>query len=218
MMRVEHEAVTIAEFYYENGFNAFIVHYRVSPNVHPAPLLDAQRGVKLVRFHAEEWGVDPERVFTIGFSAGGHLCGCVATMDDVCTVVGDEIDGMNARPTGAILCYPVISSDPTVAHNDSFKSLLGDDYETSHERFSLDKNISENTCPCFLFHTMADGAVPVENSLRMLQALRDRRISAEAFITPVGCHGIGLAQDMPGCEQWPRLTLDWLRRVCEKQV
>lgn len=218
MKRVEHEATPIAEFYYENGFNAFIVHYRVSPNVHPAPLLDAQRAVKLVRFHAEEWGVDPERVFTIGFSAGGHLCGCVATMDDICTVADDAIDRMDARPTGAILCYPVISSDPTIAHNDSFKCLLGDDYERLHERFSLDKNITEKTCPCFVFHSMTDGAVPVDNSLRMLQALRDHRISVEAFISSVGYHGVGLAKGIPGCERWPALTLDWLRRVCEKQA
>lgn len=66
----------VAEYYYNNGYNAFVVDYRVAPNRHPAPLMDAQRAVKLVRLHAEEWRVDPDKVFIIGFSAGGHLAGC----------------------------------------------------------------------------------------------------------------------------------------------
>lgn len=212
--RASHEGGDIAEFYYGNGYNAFVVDYRVSPNLHPAPLMDAQRAVKLVRAHANEWGVDPDKVFVIGFSAGGHLAGCVATMADICRV-GDELDDVNARPNGAILCYPVISSDPTIAHLGSFDNLLGDRAEELRGAFSVDENVGEDTCPCFLFHTMEDTAVPVQNTLRMLAALRDHRIPAEAFITPFGSHGVGLAEGMGGCEQWPKLTLDWLRRQCQ---
>lgn len=216
-MRASHEGGDIAEFYYENGFNAFVVDYRVAPNRHPAPLLDAQRTVKLVRLRAEEWGVDPERVFVIGFSAGAHLAGCVATMEDICRV-GDELDEVNARPNGAILCYPVISSDPTIvnAHLGSFNNLLGERAEELRDAFSLDKNVSEDTCPCFLFHTMEDATVPVQNTFCMLEALRAHNIPAEAFVTQYGYHGVGLAKGMGGCEQWPALTLDWLRRLCIK--
>lgn len=213
--RAPHESGDIAEFYYENGFNAFVVHYRVAPNRHPAPLMDAQRAVKLVRLHADDWGVDPDKVFVIGFSAGGHLAGCVATMEDICRV-GDELDDVNARPNGAVLCYPVISSDPAIAHLGSFDNLLGERAEELREAFSVDKNVSENTCPCFLFHTMEDGSVPVQNSFRMLEALQTNNIPTEAFITQYGRHGVGLAKGMDGCEQWPALTLDWLRRLCEK--
>ena len=99
----ETEQHPIARFFYENGYNAFICYYRLAPYRHPAPLIDAQRAVKLVRYRAAEWHIDPDRVFTVGFSAGGHLNGCVATLEDMCTVLGDEVDGMNARPTGAIL-------------------------------------------------------------------------------------------------------------------
>ncbi len=213
--RAPHEGGDIAEFYYENGFNAFVVDYRVAPNRHPAPLMDAQRAVKQVRLHAGEWGVNPEQVFVIGFSAGGHLAGCVATMQDICRV-GDELDEINARPNGAVLCYPVVSSDPAIAHLGSFNNLLGERAEELRDGFSVDKNVSADTCPCFLFHTMEDAAVPVYNTFRMLEALRANNIPAEAFITPYGYHGVGLAQRMDGCKQWPALTLDWLRRLCEK--
>ena len=212
--RAPHEGGDIAEFYYENGFNAFVVDYRVAPNRHPAPLMDAQRAVKMVRLHADEWGVDPNEVFVIGFSAGAHLAGCTATMADICRV-GDKLDEVSARPNGAVLCYPVISSDPAVGHMGSFNNLLGERAEELRDVFSVDKNVSDDTCPCFLFHTMEDRVVPVQNSFRMLEALRVHNIPAEAYITQYGHHGVGLAKGMPGCEQWPALTLDWLRRLCK---
>lgn len=211
--RAPHECFDVAEYYYKKGFNAFAVDYRVAPNTHPAPLMDAQRAIKLVRLHATEWGVHPDRVFAIGFSAGGHLAGCVATMEDICRV-GDELDEVSARPNGAILCYPVISSDPTIAHLGSFKNLLGDREEELRSAFSVDKNVGDDTCPCFLFHTMEDATVLVQNTFRMLEALRAHNIPAEVFITPYGRHGVGLAKGMDGCEQWPALSLDWLRRQC----
>ena len=214
MKRAAHEGVAVAEFYYEHGYNAFAVDYRVAPNRHPSPLTDAQRAVKLGRHRAAEWGVDPNHVFVIGFSAGGHLAGCVATMEDVCCV-GDELDTVNARPDGAILCYPVISSDPTIAHMGSFENLLGECAAELRDAFSVDRNVSDDTCPCFLFHTMEDATVPVYNSFRMLEALRAHNVPTEAFITPYGKHGVGLAQGMDGCERWPSLTLDWLRRQCK---
>lgn len=212
--RAAHEGVDVAKFYYEHGYNAFAVDYRVAPNRHPAPLMDAQRAVKLVRYHAAEWGVDPDHVFVVGFSAGGHLAGCVATMEDVCRV-GDELDAVNARPNGAILCYPVISADPSIAHMGSFENLLGERADGLRDALSVEKNVDENTCPCFLFHTMEDAVVPVQNSFRMLEALRAHNVPTEAFLTPYGRHGVGLASGMDGCEQWPSLTLDWLCRQCK---
>ena len=212
--RAPHEGGDVAEYYYNNGYNAFVVDYRVAPNRHPAPLMDAQRAVKLVRLHADEWGVDPAKVFVIGFSAGGHLAGCVATMEDI-SRVGDELDEISPRPNGAILCYPVLSSDPTVTHQGSMNNLLGDRVDELRATLSVDKNVDKNTCPCFLFHTMEDATVPVQNTLLMLQALREHNIPGEAFITPFGSHGVGLADGLDGCEQWPALSLDWLRRQCK---
>ncbi len=212
--RAPHEGGDVAEFYYKNGFNAFVVDYRVAPNRHPAPIMDAQRAIKLVRLHAKEWGVDVNKVFVVGFSAGGHLAGCTATMADFCRV-GDALDNINPRPNGAVLCYPVISSDPAIAHPGSFNNLLGEQVEELRGAFSVDANVGEDTCPCFLFHTMEDAVVPVQNTFRMLEALRTHNIPTEAYITQYGSHGIGLAKGLDGCEQWPALSLDWLRRLCK---
>jgi dipeptidyl aminopeptidase/acylaminoacyl peptidase len=97
----------------------------------------------------------------------------------------------------------------------SFHNLLGERFEELSAAFSVDKNVSADTCPCFLFHTMEDAVVPVQNTFRMLEALRAHNIPAEAYITQYGYHGVGLAKGMDGCEQWPTLTLDWLRRLCK---
>lgn len=208
----ETEQHPIAQFYYENGYNAFICYYRFAPYRHPAPLLDAQRAVKLVRYRAAEWHIDPARVFTVGFSAGGHLCGCVATLPDACTVLGDEVDGMNARPTGAILSYPVISAGE-YAHSGSFNNLLGDRREELQHTLSLERCVGEDTCPCFVWHTTIDSVVPVKNSLLFTEALVKQGIYCELHLFPEGDHGKGLAEDFPGTCQWTGLTLDWMNRI-----
>lgn len=207
------EQAPIAEFYYEHGFNAFIVYYRVAPNRHPAPLLDAQRAIKTVRYHAGEWNVDPARIYTIGFSAGGHLNACVACLPDICTEIGDDIDAMDARPTGAILGYPVISSELGVGHVWSFQQLLGENYEANKAELSMEKKVSADTCPCFLWSTMEDDAVPMENALRFTLALQKAGKSAELHIFPHGVHGIGRAEDVPGLCLWPELTLRWIEEL-----
>ena len=208
----ETEQHTIARFYSDNGFNAFICYYRVAPYRHPAPLLDAQRAVKLVRYRAAAWHIDPRRVFTVGFSAGGHLNGCVATLPDVCTVLGDAVDGMEARPTGAILGYPVISAVES-PHLGSFRNLLGDRFGELHRSLSLEMCVGEDTCPCFVWHTMADTCVPVKNALLFAEAMKKRGVSCELHLFPDGNHGMGLSADTPGTCQWASLTLDWMNRI-----
>lgn len=212
------EQLPIAEFYYAHGYHALIVYYRLEPHRYPAALADAQRAVKLVRYHADEWHVDPDRVYTIGFSAGGHLCGCVATLPDVCTVLGDGVDAMSARPNGALLGYPVISSDPAIAHMGSFECLLGDRLEELKADLSLEHRVGADTCPCFLWHSMEDNCVPMENSLRFLAALHAGGIPAEGHIYPVGGHGNGLAINVPGESEWPELSLRWLARLTADPV
>lgn len=209
----ECEQHPIARFYYENGYNAFIAYYRVAPYRHPAPLLDAQRAVKLVRYHAADWHIDPQRVFTVGFSAGGHLNGCVATQPDVCTALGDEVDGMDARPAGAILSYPVISSFES-PHAGSFKNLLGERCEELRHALSLEHCVGADTCPCFVWHTTIDSAVPVRNSILFSEALVKQGIYCELHLFPDGDHGAGLGEQYPASTgQWSQLSLNWMERV-----
>ncbi|MBQ8684196.1 MAG: alpha/beta hydrolase [Clostridia bacterium] len=207
----ETEQHPIARFYYDHGYNAFICYYRIAPYHHPAPLMDAQRAVKLVRYRAEEWHIDPERVFTIGFSAGGHLNGCVATLPDVCTVLGDAVDGMDARPTGAILSYAVISAEEHT-HAGSFMNLLGERCEELCHSLSLEYCVGKDTCPCFVWHTISDTCVSVKNSILFTEALIAQGIDCELHLFPKGDHGWGLAEPFPGTCQWPLLSLDWLNR------
>lgn len=207
----QHEGHDIAKFYNTHGFNAAVVSYRVRPYRYPAPLLDAQRAIKLVRYNADKWNVDENRVFTLGFSAGGHLCGMTATMADICSVADDGIDKMSAKPNGAILCYAVISSDEKIGHVGSFKTLLGEENADIFDKFSLDKNVDENTCPCFLWHTATDDCVKAHNTLRFAQKLIESGISCETHIFPVGPHGTGLAREYKGASQWAELSAKWIK-------
>lgn len=109
------EGRSTAEFFNSQNMHAAVVQYRVDPYRYPAPLLDAQRAIKLLRYHAEELRIDPNQLFTLGYSAGGHLCGMTATFPDICNEYGDAVDKLSHKPNGAILCYPVVSADDEYA-------------------------------------------------------------------------------------------------------
>lgn len=207
----DHEGDQIAKFYNLCGYNAAVVSYRVKPYRHPAQLLDAQRAIKIVRYNADEWNVDTNRVFTLGFSAGGHLCGMTATLPDICTVVGDDVDKMSAKPNGAILCYAVCSSNEEIGHLGSFESLLGKENMDKKDLFSNDKNVDQNTCPCFLWHTAEDDAVNVKNTLLFTARLAENGIPVETHIFPKGRHGLGPALEVKGACQWLELSAKWIK-------
>ena len=119
---------------------------------------------------------------------------------------------MSARPTGAILSYPVISAGEC-AHAGSFNNLLGDRCEELRHTLSLENCVGEDTCPCFVWHTTIDSAVPVKNSLLFAEALTQKGIYCELHLFPEGDHGKGLAEEHPGTCQWSSLALDWMKRV-----
>lgn len=120
---------------------------------------------------------------------------------------------MNARPTGAILSYPVISALPGVAHEGSFQNLFGDRCEELRHTLSLENCVGKDTCPCFVWHTTIDSGVPVKNSLLFADALTKQGIYCELHLFPEADHGKGLAEDFPGTCQWPILALNWMERV-----
>ena len=215
MRASDHEGHAIARFFNSEGMHAVIAEYRVSPNRHPAPLADAQRAIRLVRAHAEEWKVDPDRIVTLGFSAGGHLCATTVLFDDAYAGEScrDEIDEtVSCAPNGAILCYPVISVNNDYGHIGSGKNLLGERYEDEKEAFSLAQYVNEKTPPVFLWHTSADAGVNVKNSLIFAERLRDAKIPFELHVFPKGPHGLGLAPDYPDVSKWAGLAADWVRR------
>ncbi len=211
------EGKPVAEFFNGKGFHAAVVNYRVEPYRYPAPLLDAQRAIKILRYKAEELNINPERVFTLGFSAGGHLCGMTATFPDICNIYNDEIDKMGHKPNGAVLCYPVISTDENIMHAGSFECLLGEDYE-KREEFSIEKRVDKDTCPCFTFHCAHDGLVPKGNSIVLANAMWDNNIPCELHVFQEGGHGGGLRQVNAYSKVWPELAAEWISRFGKEDM
>jgi acetyl esterase/lipase len=196
--------------------SAFILRYRVGPRYHhPAPLLDVQRAVRLVRARAKELGVAPDRIGVWGFSAGGHLASTAATWpSDGDPKAADPIDRESARPDFAILAYPVIfmRAGPTT-HAGSREMLLGDHPPAAlAEELSTETRVTARTPPTFLFHTSEDHSVPPENSVAFYLALRHAGVPAELHIYQTGGHGAGLHPDDKILATWTDRLADWLRR------
>ncbi len=221
----DREGEPIALAFAARGMCAFVLHYRVGPGaVYPAQLLDASRAMVYIRAHGEEWFVDPHRVYTVGFSAGGHLAGCLATMHAVPEVTDElGIFAEENRPTAAILSYPVVSAlVPT--HEDSFVHLIGRPYaeigEETRAYVSLETQVTDRTSPMFLWHTAQDAAVPPIGTLRLCEALLTQHIPCTMRLYPRGGHGIALANRItscgrtshedPMCEQWVDEVMKWL--------
>lgn len=208
--RAAHEGAPIAEFFNSRGMHAVVVEYRVSPNRHPAPLVDAQRAIKIVRANAEKWHIDPDKVVTLGFSAGGHLAASTVTLPEVKTEVCDDISKYSCMPSGAILCYPVIDITAPIGHVGSGKNLLGDAYEEKKAEFCLQRRVHENTPKIFMWHTSDDSSVSVMNSLAFGERLRELNIPFEMHIFPHGHHGLGLAKKTTDVCKWADLAADWI--------
>ena len=208
----DHEGEPIAKMINEIGTHAFVLNYRVAPYRHPAELEDALRAVRWVRYHASEYGIDPNKIAVLGFSAGGHLAVSASEHFDYGREDGDEIDKVSSRPDGAIYCYPVTTLEPPYAHEGSRINLLGKDApEELVKRMSGPLSVREDMPPVFMWHTFVDTCVPVQNSLMMATALREKGIPVELHIFPDGHHGLGLATQLPHTAQWAGLLQNWLK-------
>jgi len=225
------EDEVVAAQYLAAGFATFILHYSVKENAKDfRPLKEAALAIKHVRENAEHYNIDPDYVFITGFSAGGHLAASAGVLWDhpaVKEVLGTE-DTRVARPTGMILCYPVITTG-AYTHVHSAQRLCGTFQEESvanyprevADQFSLELHVKENTPPAFLWHTAADQAVPVENSLLFAAACSRAKVPFELHIFPEGRHGLSLCNDqtasgseknlIPHNECWIDLATRWAK-------
>jgi len=214
--RAAHEGEPIAQKMNDAGIPAFVVQYRVAPNRHPSPIQDAMRAIRIVRSRAEEWGIDPEKIAILGFSAGGHLAGSVVVHgEDGDPKAEDPLMRLSGRVNAGVLCYPVLSSGE-FAHRGSFNNLLGEDAPAEMlEYMSLEKQITEKTPPCFLWSTSDDGSVPVQNSLLFALGLRKHKIPFEMHVYPSGNHGLGLAETAPNqqIQTWMPHCIHWLKEM-----
>ncbi len=214
-LAMDHEGHQIGRWLNEHGIAGFICDYRHRNKGygHPAPLQDAQRAVRTVRSRAKEFGVDPAKIGILGFSAGGHLTSSAVTHFDAGKPdADDEIERASCRPDFGVLCYPVIAFDQPFTHKGSQNNLLGKDAAPELiASMSSEKQVTDQTPPCFLWHTTEDKGVPPENSVAFYSALIAHRVPAELHIYEKGKHGVGLAKDVPGTDGWPAACIAWLK-------
>ncbi len=211
--KVYYEGEPIAWWLNSIGVTAFVLDYRVSPYRFPVPQLDAKRAIRYARFNAEKYGYSPEKIGILGFSAGGHLAAsCGTILDDCGYTPHDEIDSVSARPDFMILCYPVISF-VNCMHYGSRLNLIGDVPYHEAIKYSLERRVSENTSPTFIWHTATDTIVPVENSLNFVTELSKKQIPFEFHVFREGSHGLGLAETKEDIREWVKMCEKWMHSM-----
>lgn len=214
----DHEGSQYARWFNEQGIAGFVLKYRLGSNGyrHPAMLQDAARAIRTVRARAAEWKVDANRVGIIGSSAGGHLASTTIThWDKGNPAAADGIERQSSRPDLAILCYPVVSLSNEFTHRGSRDNLLGTNQSPALLReLSADLQVNKDTPPCFIWSTMEDTVVPVENSLQLAAALRRAGVPFDLHVYERGPHGLGLGNqnfDAANFHPWTRDCAFWLR-------
>ena len=216
------EGTDIARYLNSIGVVGIVLKYRLPTygNViepHKAPLMDAQRAMRLVRFNARKWNIDTAKIGIMGFSAGGHLASTLGThFDRGNKASADSIERISCRPDFMILMYPVISFTEACTHKGSREALLGKNPDKALVAYySNELQVTKDTPPAFFVHADNDRGVPVENSLLMYKALRANGIPAELHILSEGNHGFGLGLINNHIASWAenlKLWLNWLNK------
>lgn len=184
------ESEPVAIQFLKLGFNVFVLNYSVAPHKFPQAICEVAATVDLIHKNAHTWHIDKQKIAICGFSAGGHLAASYCTLRK-----SAEVKALiDAKPVqAAVLCYPVITADPTFCHHDSIKNISGSKEITPDviNKFSLDRHVSsELTPPTFIWHTFADAGVSVKNSIVYAEALTRAQIPFELHIFPNGAHGM----------------------------
>lgn len=187
------EAEPIALNFLPKGYNVFVLTYSTKIHTFPTQIREVAAAMELIHANADAWNCDPERIAIMGFSAGGHLAAHYSNCYDWPEV--RQVFPESKPVKASVLCYPVISADPDVAHKGSFHKLLGHKPLTEEEvlRFSCDRLVTDRTPPTFLWHTAKDKTVPVMNSLLYAQALAENNVPFTMHIYPAGAHGLATA-------------------------
>ena len=219
----DREAEPIAARFLADGFNAYLLRYHCAPSRYPVPQLELASAVDQVRRRAVSDHTDPDRIFVLGFSAGAHLAACIGTLwrkagwAETLGLAPEQI-----RPAGMVLCYPVISCEHGVAHEGSFDSLLAERRSELEQSLSLEKQVTSDTVPAFIWHTFTDESVPVENAIRFADAMKKAERPVCLYLYPEGVHGLSLgseltaarpAQVVPGVQDWPAKASRWMQTL-----
>jgi len=211
----DNEGFEPAALFAARGITTFVLTYRLPgegwKNGANVPLQDAQRAMRIIRYHCPDYGHEPTRSGVMGFSAGGHLAGLLSTKYETESYPAtDAIDKFDAKPSFAALLYPVVTMLPPYAHEASRVRLLGAKATTAQRTaYSVERAVTAATPPTFLCAADDDPDVPTENSLMMFAALRAAKVPGEMHIFEKGSHGFGLGPPTLPVSQWPELFLRW---------
>ena len=220
----DREADTIASQFFAMGFHAAVLRYSVAPARYPTALAQLALSMRLIREHGAQWYVDTDNIAVLGCSAGGHLAACLACFwnePELHTLTGAQ--PAQIRPNAQILCYPVITSGE-YHHDGSFANLLGEtDSPELRAKLSLERQVTADTPPAFIWNSYTDECVPAQNSLLYVQALCAHNISTEYHLFSIGAHGIGTATPVSMCKEgrgvqkecalWLPMAYNWLNHV-----
>ena len=223
----EREDEPIALEYMAADMAAFVLNYSIKPDAaFPRCLLEALCAIKTVRENAAYWDINPDQISIIGFSAGGHLAATAAAYWNSDIAKNTFGDTALCKVNAAILAYPVISSGPW-AHSGSIVNLIGDN-EALMEAVSIEKQVTADYPPTFIWHTATDGLVPAMNSILMAQSLTEANIPYELHIYPEGPHGLSLADErtakpdhhqyiVPRVVEWVDKSVSFLKEIAFKK-
>lgn len=195
------------------GVTAFVLVYRLPADSlmqdrSTGPFQDAQQALRLVRQRATEWQLQPSRVGILGSSAGGHVAAMAATQFTKAFEPGKDTTSL--RPDFLVMCWPVVSFRPDIAHQGSVKNMLGDHpTDTQLCNFSPEEHVTAATPPTFLVHAGDDPTVKFSNSIRFYEALKKAKVPAELHLYETGGHGFGIKPDLP--HSWMTQLEIWLR-------
>ncbi len=221
ILAMDHEGFQYADFVRELGFIAIIVKNRlpvpgtmIDPSI--GALMDGMEAVRIARSKAEAWDLDPSRIGVMGSSAGGHLAATVSTCYD--WQLPTRYPGLSARPDFSILVYPVIDMAGPYGHGGSRKRLFPENPNPEAVKsLSPNLNVSKDTPPAFLVHSIDDKGVPYQNSLVYLEALRVAGVPGECHIYADGGHGYGLGRADTSTVNWPDALSSWLVQFSSSQ-
>lgn len=201
-LAMNHEGHDMAAWFNAQGITYVVLKYRMPNGHYEVPLSDAEQAIRIVRQHAGQWNINPNKVGIMGASAGGHLASTLAT----------HYSSKETRPDFQILLYPVITMEKTLTHGGSRENLLGKNPSEDLElRFSNEKQVNSDTPRAFITLSSDDKAVPAENGTNYYLALVKNNVPASLHTYPVGGHGWGFRDSFLYKRQWTEELEKWLR-------
>lgn len=231
---MEAEGEDIAEFLNAAGISCFVLWYRSYPYLAPVMYRDCQRAIRYVRFHAEKYGINPEKIGIIGFSAGGNLCGITVEIFRDSAVeaegyVSDEIDGVSASVKALAMIYPAISFEESRSFLSAIedRDKLSDPAERKRvaEYYTLKNHVQKGDPSTFLCCAADDMIVPSNQICEYAAACKKAGISFELHVFSTGGHGFGgcrenpdamVTHDLARTSQWRDLFASWVKEELDR--